>query len=236
MDAAALEQALARSISAERLAGYYREVAPGTTTGVRPDPDPLNAVARYQWNTALCEALYPSLQAFEVALRNAVHESLSEYYRPDWLQTAAFLRPQEQERVRAAEDALRAQGKPITPGRLVAELTLGFWTGLFVHAYDRTVALPVMARRLRAFPSSLRTRRALYPRFEDVRFLRNRVFHFEPIWYWSDLPQRHANLVADLGYLSPEKQRLVTLLDRFPAVHTAGWTEWRTRLEQDAQP
>ena len=35
------------------------------------------ALCRYLWNTALCEALYPSFQILEVAFRNAVHGEIA---------------------------------------------------------------------------------------------------------------------------------------------------------------
>ncbi|MDC0711753.1 hypothetical protein POL68_25010 [Stigmatella sp. ncwal1] len=34
--------------------------------------------------------------------------------------------------------------------------------------------------------------------------LRNRVFHYEPIWHWEDLPQQYASLRQALGWFEPE--------------------------------
>jgi len=158
-------------ISLERIEAYRLE----------EDADELDAVARYLWNIALCEALYPCLQSFEVALRNAVHACMARRYGAAWFQAVQPLRRLEQGKVDDAENSLRNQGKPIESGRIVAELTLGFWTGLFVHEYDRAIVIPLMQSGFRKFPTALRNRRTLYERFEDVRYLRNRVFHYEPI-------------------------------------------------------
>ena len=167
MDRILLCRAVEVSLSRERLLAY----------GKKEDSDNFNAVARYVWNTALCEALYPTIQCFEIVLRNAIHDSLCDYYRPDWLLDNGFLRSYEQEGVNKAEEELQSQSKTVTPGRIVAELPLGFWTGLFVAQYDRQVAIPLMKKGLRNFPDSLRTRRVLSERFERVRYLRNRVAH-----------------------------------------------------------
>jgi hypothetical protein len=97
----------------------------------------------------LCESLYPSLHAFEVLLRNAVHYSLTDYYGKDWLERDRLFRDKEWNSIQDAVQTLEVRGQvvqnaPIDPGRLIAELSLGFWTGLFVRAYDRTVAIPVI--------------------------------------------------------------------------------------------
>jgi hypothetical protein len=231
LDIATLSAAVRKSISSDRLRSYHKVPAVASPTGFRIDPDAGNALARYLWNTALCEALYPTLQAFEVCLRNAVYESLADYYTPDWLTTAGFLRPSERERIRDAEDDILHQGGAVTPGKLVAELTLGFWTGLFVHAYDRSVALPAIQRRLRGYPARIRTRRDLHARFDRARQLRNRVFHYEPIYLRSDLLQGHKDLCDDIGFISPEMGSLVKLQDRFIEVHALGWEHWRGRID-----
>ena len=224
-DRPTLCQEAEQALSAARLRAYQG----------RGEPDTFNAIARYLWNAALCEALYPMLQAFEVALRNAIHDSLSEYYRPEWLLDPHLFRRKEWEAILKAQTSLAQQGKPVAnsilnPDDLVAELMLGFWTGLFVHAYDRSVVLPVIRRRLKGFPSVMRTRDGLYKRFDRVRFLRNRVAHHEAIWHWQDLPQRHADIVDYTRYLNPTLRDLTALVDRFEVVHTAGWKHYRTRL------
>src|SRR5689334_21061592 len=58
-----------RLVSAERIGSYRRGGA-----------DDEEALARYLWNIALCEALYPSLHFLEIALRNAVFEAAAATY------------------------------------------------------------------------------------------------------------------------------------------------------------
>ena len=65
-------EAFVQALSPERLAPYQRDNA-----------DEVTALARYLWNTALCEALYPSLQHVEIALRNSLHRTLSNHFGTD---------------------------------------------------------------------------------------------------------------------------------------------------------
>ena len=60
---------LRQSISSPRLKPYISI----------DDADELDALAKYFWNIALSEALYPAFSIFEIALRNSMHYALSKY-------------------------------------------------------------------------------------------------------------------------------------------------------------
>jgi hypothetical protein len=117
------------------------------------DIDVLDPIARYLWNRALGEALTPSLHMFEVAVRNAVHWSMSkETKRDDWFNVSGMLEHREQQRVDEARKYIEERGKQATPGRIVAELTLGFWTALFSSPYEASIVHPVLARGMKNIP------------------------------------------------------------------------------------
>jgi hypothetical protein len=74
------------TLSADRLAPYRRPL----------DQDDLDAAARYLWNVALCEALYPVLQAQEIALRNTLHNAISSLQGAMWFDAPGLLDPHAQ--------------------------------------------------------------------------------------------------------------------------------------------
>ena len=50
----------------------------------RTDPAcDLHMLTNYFWNIALCEALYPTLHAVELSLRNAIHTTLTNRYNTE---------------------------------------------------------------------------------------------------------------------------------------------------------
>lgn len=112
------------------------------------------------------------------------------------------------------------------PGRLVAELSFGFWTTLFDVRYEQgRILWPRLfsARLLDASsPRSMRSRKALSPLLNRIRHLRNRVFHHEPIWHWNDLPQQHQLALQMIGWFSPALRATIEPNDRFVSVHAAG--------------
>ncbi|HVG43134.1 MAG TPA: hypothetical protein VM890_00335 [Longimicrobium sp.] len=216
-----------RLVSAERIGTYRR--------GTGDDEEVL---ARYLWNVALCEALYPSLHFLEVALRNVVFEAAAATFPLAgaggcWLEHPGILHPEEARVVRAAGQRLSRRGKPCEPGRLVAELSFGFWTALFDVRYeqDRVLWPRLFAQKIFTHaPRQKRSRKALSPLLNRVRHLRNRAFHHEPIWHWSDLAQQHARVVELLGWMSPELRATVSAIDRFPWVHREGVAALRAQV------
>lgn len=190
------------------------------------DTEPKLVMSRYMLNMALCESLYPALQTCEVALRNAIHTHLATHLgREDWFDAPSFqLTPWAQLEVRKAKDKLQKTGKPITAGRVVAELQFGFWTSLFEAHYEQKT--PFLPRGIKAvfphLPKSLHKRKERKSDLERVRHLRNRVFHHERIVHWADLDAQHALVLQIIGWISPPLQRMTAALDRFQSVRQAG--------------
>jgi hypothetical protein len=159
---------LERSISTERL-GPYLELAENN----RP-----YAIALYEWNTRVSEALYSIIQGLEVTLRNAIHEVLSEAYgRSDWYEVSPLLEEQRRQ-IQQAKGRVISDGRDLTPGRVVAELMFGFWTSLSGTDYAQSLWDTTLRK---AFREARVGRKAVAKRLKKIRFLRNRVAHHESI-------------------------------------------------------
>ena len=119
MRTAAVDSALADSISRERLKKYLAESA----------GDLAAAIGLYEWNCRLSEAFYSSLQVMEICLRNRLSAEMANVFGDDWLQNG---------RARLDDDAvayIAAAARSRAPrfgtsGHIIAELNFGFWVGL----------------------------------------------------------------------------------------------------------
>jgi len=197
-------------------------ISPVRLEAYRPDgASDLAMLANYIWNVQLSEALYPSLQAFEVALRNSVHRALSHHFQTEyWFDQGILLAWQWKPSARRAQ--LTTYRKPHDPGRIVAELSFGFWSSMFNSPYeplwyaDGARLLDLVFPYL---PRSMRTRKKLSQRIERIRRLRNRVFHDEPVWNKTDLRERHGQIDEAMSWISVDLREVVALADRFEAVH-----------------
>lgn len=215
---------MASALSLERLESYAADEA-----------SPTIALARYLLNLALCESLYSPLQLCEVALRNTVHRHLSARLgRPDWYDAAAFpLTDWGREEIGKAKDTITKARRDVLPGRVVAELHFGFWTSLFEAHYEgRRGFLPAGIRYLFPhLPKSRHNRKGLKRTLEEIRLLRNRVFHHERIVHWTDLESRHHDILEVIGWISPHLHELATALDRFSGIRSAGLKPWLEKIQ-----
>jgi hypothetical protein len=220
-------EAIRRGVSHDRLEAYRR------------GDDNRSVLTRYLWNMALSESLYPVLQGFEIVLRNSMHAALANAYRTEyWFDlTPAILHPRQQAMVTEAKSKLTDASKSITPGRIVAELNPGFWASLFNAYYEQKGAsdprlwprllLAVVPR----MPRRQRTRRNLVRYLNDIRALRNRVFHHEPIWNLPALPQRHTQVLDFIGWINPVCREMFGIIDRFADTYSNGEQHCRKRLD-----
>ena len=207
---------LESALSSDRLDSYRQDgVGPAETMG------------RYLWNIALCQSLYAPLQMCEVALRNAIHREMTTLYSPNWFETVR-LTDWALQQIANAKSMINKFGRGVISGRLVSELHLGFWTSLFDGYYER---LPdFLARTIKkifpAMANSQRNRKNIKDRLDQIRKLRNRVFHHERIIHWKDLCDQHAHLIETIGWISPEVAELALKLDRFLETYRAGLNPW----------
>lgn len=120
-------EGLERALSLERF-GRYLQWAGGDRT---------RALELYLYNTRVSEAFYTPLQMLEVVLRNRIHDVLSARYGEFWFDEPRVLVGTDmRKRIDEARTTLSRMRRPQTPGRLVAALTFGFWTGLFGSDYE----------------------------------------------------------------------------------------------------
>lgn len=172
-----------RAVSRERLKRYM--AATGTELS--------RAIALYEDNVALSEAVFGLLHIVEVAIRNSMHTALSiRCGTQRWYQSAAVpLTQYGQDKIAAA---IRDAGGPsASAGKVVAELTFGFWSNLAARSYHWTLWQPCLHR---AFPNARLSRPVIHARLESIRMLRNRIAHHEPV-----LTSRRALYVGSGQYL-----------------------------------
>jgi len=173
----------------------------------------------YQANIELSEAFYPVLAVLEVSLRNAINERLKDYFNdPFWFRN--FLPAEFQPFVMDAEQKIRTQHKNITADRIIAELNFGFWNRLFNRHYTRLLWKPLRT----IFPNTpkhLRQRDTIADALYRIRTLRNRVYHYEPIFRnLNDLEQQYKEMLTFLTWLDHDLPKLIDGIDRFDNILT----------------
>lgn len=201
-------EALERTLTRERLAKYLAVT--------HQDLDA--AIKLYEENTRLSEAFYTPLQCLEICLRNCLHEQLANVYGDEWFRNAEI--PLEQDSQRMIFDAieeLRAARRPVTTGRIIAELKFAFWVGLLAKRYDATLWRQGLYRAFLARGGT--TRNTVHGRMNVIRRFRNRVAHHEPI-FDRPLQQTHTEIIEAIGWMCRETSNWAAHHSRFDIVST----------------
>ena len=178
------------------------------------------ALALYAWNADLSADLSTTIGHVEVLLRNALHQNLTEWSGERFGEPRWYLDPGHRLHHRAVQDITAARrraardGRVETPGRVVAELSFGFWRFLLANRYDGTLWRETLHR---AFPGQAR-RRPIHDAAAELHRCRNRLAHHEPVF----------NRPVDVIHASA-----VDLADWICPV-TRGWIERHTRAPDPA--
>lgn len=159
----------------------------------------------YRKNQIISESLYVPLQNLEVSLRNAIHHTLMVHWGTDWYdQPINPLLKWQINKVAKAKWDISRRGQRLDPGRVIAELTFGFWAGMFDGYFEhrlwhRGLLEFVFPHAPRSFLSASRLR----PKLESIRELRNRIFHHEPVFRVWHARQVHLEMNLLLNWINP---------------------------------
>lgn len=190
------------------------------------------ALQLYEKNIALSEALFGFLHGLEVALRNSIHTVLNQdigvadWYR-DGLPLPKSIFPKARQLAFTGPmnsmiaDARSHAGLGSPVGKVIAELTFGFWPSMLTSRFD-----PLWDPSLyKAFPAAKRPRRFIHWRFRTIQYLRNRIAHHEPILTSTNEVQT--------GFNDQPKIALPAILEaaQWISPPTANWQRQTTRYD-----
>jgi hypothetical protein len=207
------EAAFRANLSLDRLRRYHG--GPG-------QPAWREVIGRYLYNMELARTLYPVLHWTEIALRNRLNRVIGARFPLDatrgyrhvrsWLDAdPPVLLPSERARVDQALRTLTrgnlAAHRPLTEGRLVSELSFGFWTHLLDGAYEnwRITQRFWPALLEPAFPycaASERNRKQVHARYQEIKEVRNRAFHHRRIDHQVDVAL-YDRFVEGVAWIDP---------------------------------
>jgi len=170
------------------------------------DGDVTLAERLYSYNVQLSADFYSSLHMLEIALRNKCDEAISNARGVNWLDDPAVMVDAYQRKcVVDARTILHREHKPATHGQMVAELNFGFWSSLFGprsnHLWGQ-ILRPI-------FNTPGLKRKDVAQKLRDLRRLRNRIAHYEPILA-QPITRLHADMLALTSWMSVDAAAWIT--------------------------
>jgi hypothetical protein len=188
---------------------------------------PERAAELYAWNVRLSGAVHEELGMLEVILRNALDRQLVRYHQialgGDGRWYAGPLMPWRSARMSEQIGRARAQATanwriPELHGKVIAELTFGFWRYVLAAPYQGTLWAPALRR---AFPGLNPARRAVvYQLVDRLNSLRNRVAHHEPV-HALNVAARHRDALLLAGWIDPAASAWIEAASRVADVLAA---------------
>ena len=173
------DQAIKNALSAPRI-GTYELATSGT-------PQLSSALALYAWNAQVAASMLAPLHFCEVAIRNAVADAIAAAHGAQWPWDAGFMRslPDPPSGYNPRRDLMSARAGKATTGKVIPELKFMFWQTIFTSRFDARL----WAHHLRAVlphadtsKSVGQVRALIYTDLDQLRKLRNRIAHHEPIF------------------------------------------------------
>ena len=147
----------------------------------------IRALELYAWNAQMSGAMLSPLHICEVVTRNAVSEALMNVYglKWPWLKTFEMSLPNPEIGFNPRKELLRArQGRDQTD-QVITEIKMMFWQKMFTARFDDRIwnsQLKKVFPYLDASQTVQKLRRQMHADLEQIRHLRNRIAHHEPIF------------------------------------------------------
>ena len=121
------------------------------------------------------------------------------------------------------------RGEVITPDKINGELTMGFWVLLFNAKYERYLWKD-LRKAFPNMPKPKRQRKYISAPLNEIRDLRNRVFHNESIsWSLSRLEELHHSIFEVCSWINPAMPLWIKTVERFDKVVLSikrSWYGW----------
>lgn len=145
------------------------------------------ALNLYRWNLEISAAFMGPLHLCEIAIRNGVSESLEAIHGGAWPWTQGFIRslPNPQRGYSPKRDLILTSQRHRTTGKVVSDLKFAFWERILTRRYDQSIWQTQFYISFPGTPQNVAlaiARQALQSDIQNIRLLRNRIAHHEPIF------------------------------------------------------
>lgn len=178
-------------------------------------------IQKYMLNVEVSKSFYFLLQTLETTLRNSVHKVLSEKLNNEfWFEDKSFMNPKtiQNNNIDKAREKIN-DNKVQTSGRIISELSFGFWSYLFGSYYQQKIWNKYIKYIFPNIPKSIAKRNILSQRINTIKNLRNKVFHYDTIIKIQNLSQIHKELLEMIYWLNKDIYDLTIKFDEFEDIY-----------------
>lgn len=215
------EDHLKETLSPGRISTYERAVL--AATGAQNSQLDFDL---YLWNASIAGAYIYPLHIYEVALRNAISTAISNTYGANWPWRDQFIRSLSPKGIFSPQRELKKQNaQQKTTGKVIPELKFAFWEQMLKTSHKDRIWNPHFRT---VFPFAPNTKSVIDCIHElqqnnyQIRCLRNRIAHHEPIFSrnlqddYNKIYQAINWICKDTAMWMDNNQRVLGLLPKKP--------------------
>lgn len=169
----------------------------------------------YEWNMHAAGSILSLASMVEVIVRNAIDTQLSawslkRHNSERWFNCASLDQNGCRDIQKAVARATRNGSRPEKHGKVIAELSLGFWRYLSAKRYLTSMWIPTLSKAFPRGPRDLgKRRKAVESHLAHLVFIRNRAAHHEPI-HSRDLRRDVATAIELADWISRDAAAWIT--------------------------
>ncbi len=183
-------------------------------------------IQHYSDNMQISQALYIDLCTLEIILRNAIDTVFKSCFSENWLENeiknnSLLDKNDYQILLNAYELTLKeckSSAKEMTTGKIIANLTFGFWTNLCTKKYSIKIwnKLSRFKGVFVNYPNNKPEIAVVSKKLYTIRKLRNRIFHYEQIFKYPKKTLELYNIILEIiSYLPQDKFKLAEKTSTF---------------------
>jgi hypothetical protein len=111
------------------------------------------------------------------------------------------------------------KNKELTSGRIISELSFGFWSFLLSGLYQQKIWNRYIKQIVPNMPRKITKRNILSRDFNTIKNLRNKVFHFDTIIEMNNLFDIHKQILEFIYWLNEDVYNLTLEFDEFEYIY-----------------
>ncbi len=161
------------------------------------------ALEHYKINILVSESFYPLLSILEIGLRNSIDSQMTlKFNDKQWFENSDFFKIASKfqtDRIFEARTNILISGKDISHGKIISELSFGFWTSLFDLKFEMTLWKNLRLSFVNC-PKQIRKRKTISSKLNKIRNFRNRIFHHEPVTWNINVINLYKNELLEAIY------------------------------------
>ena len=180
----------------------------------------------YKCNIQISQAFYPILSHIEIVLRNSIDTMLQKVISKTWLEEELeqqnLLFDYDYEKLSNANKTIKTRYKTVTRGKIISELTFGFWVNLCTKKYNPKIWTKKGAFKgvFINYPTNLKEEiHLISSKLAKIKSLRNRIFHYEPILNKNkQYVLVYGDMLEILSYLPNDNSDILYATDNFKEI------------------